>query len=134
MVAIPQNHPMLKEREMSCATNSIASTPLACAIVFPFRAKVVLTRGVSAGIFTTDCSVAIAIIPAVAGGAAPGSGTAVTGSPMVLTAANSATGTSASMTPSGANIGNEGDILTFTPSGSTGTTIGGTFSAVFQPA
>ena len=77
---------------------------------------------------------AVAIIAAVAGGTAPGSGTAITGSPLVLTASNSAAGTSASMTPTGANVANEGDLVTFTPSGSTGTTIGGTFGINVVPA
>lgn len=134
MVAIPGNHPLLKEQCFDASTNSIASTPLACVIRAPFRGKVVLCSGVSHGAFTTDCSVAVAIIAAAAAGAAPGAGTAITGSPMVLTAANSAAGTSITMVPTGANLVNEGDLISFTPSGSTGTTIGGTFSATIQPA
>ena len=133
-MALTLNHPTLKETRVHSTTNSIASTPLACAAIAPFRGKIVNIMGVSHGIFTSDCSVAVAIIPSVAGGSAPGSGTAVTGSPMTLTASNSALGTSTSFVPSGANLVNEGDLITFTPSGSTGTTIGGTFVAVIQPA
>jgi len=133
-MALPTPHPMLLERFYSASTNSIASTPLACAIRVPFRCRINLVTGVSHGAFTTDCSVAVAIIAAVAGGTAPGSGTAITGSPLVLTASNSAAGTSASMTPTGANVANEGDLVTFTPSGSTGTTIGGTFGINVVPA
>lgn len=133
-MALPNPHPMLKEVTVSASTNSIASTPLACVARAPFRGKIVKAGGVSHGIFTTDCSVAVAIIPVVAGGTAPGSGTAVTGSPLVLTASNSATGTSNSFIPTGANLVNEDDLIIFTPSGSTGTTIGGTFYAVIQPA
>lgn len=132
-MALPNTHPMLQERCYSTSTNSIASTPLACVIRAPFRCKVIQVTGVSHGAFTTDCSVAVAIIPSVAGGTAPGSGTAITGSPLVLTASNSAAGTSATMTPSGANIANEGDLISFTPSGSTGTTIGGTFGVCVVP-
>jgi len=132
-MALPNTHPMLQERCYSASTNSIASTPLACVIRAPFRCKVTQVTGVSHGAFTTDCSVAVAIIPSVAGGTAPGSGTAITGSPLVLTASNSAAGTSATMTPSGANIANEGDLISFTPSGSTGTTIGGTFGICVVP-
>jgi hypothetical protein len=133
-MALPDPHPFLRERYFDASTNSIASTPLACAIRAPFRCRIVKVGAVSHGAFTTDCSVAIAIVAAVAGGTAPGAGTAVTGSPLVLTASNSAAGTSATMTPSGANLMNEGDLLTFTPSGSTGTTIGGTFMAIVVPA
>jgi hypothetical protein len=133
-MALPINHPMLKEYVVSASTNSIASTPLACVARAPIRGKVVLISGVSHGAFTTDCSIAVAIITSVAGGTAPGGGTAITGSPMVLTASNSAAGTTNTMTPTGANFVNEGDLIMFTPSGSTGTTIGGTFAATIQAA
>lgn len=132
-MALPTPHPMLQERVLQSSTNSIASTPLACVARAPFRCRVFLVSGVSHGAFTTDCSVAVAIIPSVAGGTAPGAGTAITGSPMTLTASNSAAGTSATMTPTAANICNEGDLIMFTPSGSTGTTIGGTFYAHVVP-
>jgi len=133
-MTLPNTHPMLQERYLHTSTNSIASTPLAAVIRAPFRGKITLCTGVAHGGFTTDCSVAIAIIPVVAGGSAPGSGTAITGSPLVLTASNSAAGTSATMTPTAANLVNEGDLISFTPSGSTGTTIGGTFGIVLMPA
>lgn len=133
-MTLPNPHPMLKEVTVHTATNSIASTPLACSARAPFRGKIVKIGGVSHGIFTTDCSIAVAIITSVAGGTAPGGGTAVTGSPMTLTASNSALGTSASFVPTGANVVNEDDLITFTPSGSTGTTIGATFYAVIQAA
>jgi len=133
-MALTVNHPTLKEVTVSCSTNSIASTPLACLCRAPFRGKIVKVGGVSHGIFTTDCSIAVAIITSVAGGTAPTGGTTVTGSPFVLTAANSAAGTSNSMVPTGANNVNEDDLIMFTPSGSTGTTIGGTFYAVIQVA
>lgn len=133
-MALTVNHPTLKEQRVETATQSIASTPLACVAVAPFRGRIVNLGGVSHGAFTTDCSVAIAIIASVAGGTAPGSGTAVSGSPMVLTASNSAAGTSNALVPSAATFVNEGDLIMFTPSGSTGTTIGGTFYAVIQPA
>ena len=132
-MAIPNNH-TLQERVVHTTTNSIASTPLACVARAPMRGKIVKLGGVSHGIFTTDCSVAVAIITSVAGGTAPTGGTAVTGSPMVLTASNSAAGTSVTMIPTAANIVNEDDLIMFTPSGSTGTTIGGTFYAVIVPA
>lgn len=131
-MALPINHP-IDEQTLSTCTNSIATTPLACVIRVPFRGQISRFGAVSHGAFTTDCSIAVAIIsPATAAGAAPGAGTAVSGSPMTLTASNSAAGTNTSMTPTASTFVNEGDLIVFTPSGSTGATIGGTFSAVIQ--
>ncbi len=130
-MALPNNYPLYQDT-LTTTTNSIASTPLACAIRAPYRGTIVRIGAVSHGAFTTDCSVAVAIITSPVAGVAPGAGTAVTGSPMTLTASNSAAGTQTSMVPTGANVVNEGDIVVFTPSGSTGTTIGGTFTATFR--
>lgn len=130
-MALTTLHP-LTELVQQTSTNSIASTPLACVIRAAKRGTVVLLTGVSHGAFTTDCSVAVAIIASPTAGVAPGSGTAITGSPMILTAANSAAGTTISLVPTGANLVNEGDLIMFTPSGSTGTTIGGTFTATIR--
>lgn len=130
-MALPVPHP-LDEETFSTSTNSIASTPLAAVIRVPFRGQINRFGAVSHGAFTTDCSVAVAIIVAPTAGVAPGAGTAVSGSPMTLNATNSAAGTSTSMVPSANTFVNEGDLIMFTPSGSTGTTIGGTFSAVIQ--
>jgi hypothetical protein len=130
-MALPVNHP-IDEQTLSCSTNSIASTPLAAAVRAPFRGVISRFGAVSHGAFTTNCSIAVAIITPVADGTAPGSGTAVSGSPMTLAATNSAAGTSTSMVPSAVTVVNEGDLIVFTPSGSTGTTIGATFSAVIQ--
>ncbi len=130
-MALPVNHP-IDEQTLSCSTNSIASTPLAAAVRAPFRGVINRIGAVSHGAFTTNCSIAVAIITPVADGAAPGSGTAVSGSPMTLAATNSAAGTSTSMVPSAVTVVNEGDLIVFTPSGSTGTTIGATFSVTVQ--
>lgn len=132
-MALPNNHTFIELR-VSCSTNSIASTPLAACVRAPCRARIATLTAVSHGTFTTDCAIAVAIIVAPAAGAAPGAGTAVTGGAMTLTAANSAAGTTISSTPTAANFVNEGDIISFTPSGSTGTTIGATFTAILIPA
>jgi hypothetical protein len=133
-MALPSLHPLLHEQTFSTSTNSIASTPLACVTRAAFSGKVVKVTGVSHGIFTTDCSVAVAIIPSVAGGTAPGGGTAISGSPLVLTAASSAAGTSNVFVPTAETFVNEGDLIMFTPSGSTGTTIGGNFAVIIKSA
>lgn len=129
---LPENHPVGSERTLFTSTNSIATTPQACAVIAPFSGRLARVAGVAHGAFTGDCSIAVAIIPAVAAGTAPGAGTAISGSPMTLTAANSAAGTSTSMVPGTRTAITEGDLVVFTPSGSTGTTIGGTFSASFR--
>lgn len=131
-MALAVNH-RVDERVLSTSTNSIASTPLGAVVIAPIRGQLVLCRAVSHGAFTTDCSVAITTIPAVAGGTAP-TATAITGSPMTITASNSAAGTSASLVPGAVTIVNEGDMIKFLPSGSTGTTIGATFYAHIVPA
>lgn len=133
-MALTVNHPTLKEVTVYTCTNSMGSTPLAAVARVPFRGKIVKVGAVSHGIFTTDNSVAIAVIPSVAGGTAPGSGTAVSGSPMTLTASNSAAGTSTSLIPTALTAVNEDDLIMFTPSGSTGTTIGATYYATIQLA
>lgn len=133
-MALANTHNVLREETVFTCTNSIASTPLACVVPAPFNGYITQIVGVAHGAFTTNCSVALAIIPQVAGGTAPGGGTAITGSPLVLTASNSAAGTSTTMTPSALNFVNEGDLIMFTPSGSTGTTIGGTFMATIKRA
>lgn len=133
-MSLPNTHNILREDQAQTTTNSIAGTPLACVAVAPFNGYITNIRGVAHGSFTTNCSVAVAIILQPAAAAAPGSGTAVTGSPLILNATNSAAGTTASFVPSGANYVNEGDLIMFTPSGSTGTTIGGTFVATIARA
>lgn len=132
-MSYPVNH-SIAERTVSAVSFSIASTPLACAVIAPFSGRLDRLAGVSHGTFTANCSVAIAIIPAVAGGVAPGAGVAVSGSPMTLTASNSAAGTGVALVPGARTFVNEGDLIVFTPSGSTGTTIGGTFSATIARA
>jgi hypothetical protein len=123
MVAIPQAHPVLKERTIHCHTASCASTPIAAVMRLPFRGKAVKVGGVVEAAFTTDMSVAVAI-----------NGTAVTGSPFTITASGSAIGTMGTLVPSGANTFNEDDYMTFTPSGSTGSNVPCTFFADVQTA
>jgi hypothetical protein len=133
-MALTNTHNLLREETIYTCTNSIGATPLACVAVMPFNGYISQVQAVSHGTFVTDCSVAVKIITQVAGGTAPTAGTAVTGSPMTITAANSAAGTTAIMAPSGANFAFEGDLIAITPSGSTGTTIGCTFAVTVKRA
>lgn len=117
------NHPLLKEQTVQCHSASVGTTPVAAVTRVPFRGKAVKCGVVVGGAFTVDMSVAVAI-----------NGVAVTGSPFTVTAAGSGVGTIASFIPSGANAVNEDDVISFTPSGSTGTAVPGTFFAVIQAA
>lgn len=132
-MALPSNH-TLDEAVVYCHTASCGATPIAAVTRFPFRGKIIKCGSIAEAAFTTDMSVAVAIIPSVAGGTAPGAGTAVTGSPYTVTASNSAAGTTGTMTPTAANTGNEDDTILFTPSGSTGSNVPMTFFAVIKKA
>lgn len=132
-MSLPNNHTN-KEATIHCHTASSAASPIAAVMRAPFAGYVISVAGVVEAAFTTDMSVAVAIIAAVAGGTAPAAGVAMTGSPFTITASNSAIGTSTSLVPTGANFVNEGDLISFTPSGSTGTNIPATFSATIRRA
>ncbi len=122
-MALTVNHPTLKEQSVCCHTPSTASSPIAAYARAPFRGKIVKVGLVVNGAFTTDMSVAVAI-----------NGTAVTGSPFTVTASGSAAGTMGTLVPTGANSVNEDDYISFTPSGSTGSSITGHCFAVIQVA
>lgn len=130
-MALPIFHPLF-EAIVHCHSASVGATPIAAVARMPFKGTIVKVGLVVEAAFTTDMSVAVALIPSVAGGAAPGGGTALTGSPFTVTAANSAAGTTGSMIPTGANTCQEDDTLLFTPSGSTGSNVPGTFFAVIR--
>jgi hypothetical protein len=130
-MALPVAHP-LNEVTVHCHSASVGATPIAAVARVPFKGTITKVGLVVEAAFTTDMSVAVAVIPSVAGGTAPGSGTAVTGSPFTVTAANSAAGTTGTMVPTGANTCNEDDTIIFTPSGSTGSNVPGTFFATIR--
>jgi len=130
-MALPTAHP-LHEVTIHCHSASVGASPIAAVARVPSKGTIIKVGLVVEAAFTTDMSVAVALIPSVAGGAAPGAGTAVTGSPFTVTAANSAAGTTGTMVPTGANACNEDDTILFTPSGSTGTNVPGTFFAVIR--
>lgn len=134
-MALTVNHPTLKEQTIYAHSPSIASTPIVAVARSPYRGKVVKVGLVINGTITgAACSTAVAIIAKAADAAAPGAGTAITGSPFVVTDTNSAAGSSNFFIPSAANAINEDDLITFTPSGATGSAVTGTYYAVIQVA
>lgn len=134
MAGLTLNHPTLKEVTVFAHTPSIGSTPIAAITRVPFRGKVVKVGHVANGAWTGTLSHAVAIIASPADAAAPGAGTAITGSPFTQSATNSAAGSTNSFIPTGANAVNEDDLITFTPSGGTASSISGTYYAVIQVA
>ena len=102
--------------------SSIGGSPVATYIRVPFRTQVVLVDAVTHGSITTaDCSVAVAL-----------NGTAIAGSPFTIPVAGAAAGQVASMTPSSPVYANVDDVISFTPSGASGSGIAATFSAALK--
>jgi hypothetical protein len=139
-MALTVNHPTLKEQVVYAHTASCGASPIACAVRVPFRGKVVKVGQVLHGTITSaDCSTTVARITGIAlaaagAGAAPGSGTAITGSPLVTDESNSAAGTHNYFIPTGANNVIEDDLILFTPASASGTDIPCTYYAVIQVA
>lgn len=123
-MALTVNHPTLKEVVVHCHSASIGGTPAAAYARAPFRGKIVKVGVITGGTITTaDCSVATAI-----------NGTAITGGTVTATVSGAAAGQLFSAVPTAANAVIEDDVISFTPSGASGSSIPGTFFAVIQTA
>ncbi len=120
-MALTLNHPLLKEQTVWCHSASIGATPIAAATQAQFRGKVIEVGCVPSGVLTSSNSNAFAI-----------NGTAMTGSPFVMVSTGAGIGVATSAVPSGANLVNQGDYLTFTPSGGAGVAVPGMYYAVIQ--
>jgi hypothetical protein len=120
-MALPSLHPLLKEQTVQAFTVSCATSPIAAVARASFRGTLRKVGLVVTAAFTTDMSVAVAI-----------KGTAVGGSPFTVTAASSALGTTASLVCTSPCEVNEDDIVSFTPSGSTGTAVAAACFAVIK--
>jgi len=120
-MALPVNEPN-NEAVVSCKTASVATSPAAAYCVAPVKGRVVRTFGVLEGTITTA---AAAIAVAINGGANIGA----------LSIPVGGAGTAAGDAPSAAGVAKdvqEGDVISFTPSGATGTSISATFHAVIR--
>lgn len=118
---LPIPHP-LNEVVVYAFSPSVGGTPIAARAVSPVRGKVIKTGSVLyAAITTADATVAVAI-----------NGAAVTGGGFTIPQASSAAGDVASAVPTAANNINEGDQISFTPSGASGTTVGANFYAIIR--
>lgn len=131
-MTLPNPHPTLREVTVYCHTASFGTTPIAGNVRAPFRGRIVKLGCVVNLAFTGTLTVTPAIIPVAADAAAPGAGTAITGGSFTMSATNSASGSSNSVVPTGANLVNEDDIINFVPSGASATTGAASFYAVIQ--
>jgi hypothetical protein len=121
IMALPELHPV-SEATLQAFSRSIGATPEAAYLRVPFRCKVMKVGCVTQGTITTaDATVATAI-----------NGVAITGGSITVTIAGAAAGQVFTATPSGANVANEDDVVSFTPSGASGANIGGQFFAVLR--
>lgn len=122
-MTIPSVRPV-NEWVVSCKTASVGASPAAAYCVAPVKGHVVRTYAVLEGTITTaPAAIAVAI---------NGNGDIGTGA---LALAVGGAGTAASDAPANANNAaavNEGDVLSFTPSGASGSNIPANFHAVIR--
>lgn len=118
-MALTELHP-LSEVQVPAFSTSIGATPIVANARAPFRGKILKVGVIQNGAVTGTAAVAVAV-----------NGTAVTGGALSVTAGSA--GTLFSATPTGANDVNEDDVISFTPSGATGT-VQGHFFAVIRRA
>lgn len=120
-MALPIKEP-LNETPVFAVTTSCATTPVAAITIAPVKGRIVRTFAVSYGTTTGTIAVAIATTSSPSG---------ITSGLVIPAGAGSLSDTD-NPTPATAIYVNEGDVITFTPSGGTGATIGATFCAVIR--
>jgi hypothetical protein len=121
-MALPNVRPV-NEWVVTAKTASVGTTPAAAWCVAPVKGKIVRTYAVLEGTITGTAAIAVGIN----GGADIGTGG--------LSIAAGAAGTGASDAPTnsaGAALVNEGDFISFTPSGAGGPNVPATFHAVIR--
>lgn len=120
-MALPNPHP-LNEVVVYAHSPSVGGTPITARAVSPVRGKVIKTGSVLYGAITTaDAAIAVAI-----------NGTAVTGGGFTITQSGSAAGDVDEGYPTAVNAINEGDQISFTPSGASGASIAANFYAIIR--
>jgi hypothetical protein len=121
-MALPNVRPV-NEWVVTAKTASVGTTPVAAWCVAPVKGKIVRTYAVLEGTITGTAAIAVAIN----GGVDIGTG--------ALGIAAGGAGTGASDAPANAANNaavNEGDFISFTPSGATGSSVPATFHAVIR--
>src|SRR5262245_6036250 len=122
-MALPELHP-INEVTVQAFSRSIGASPEAAYLRAPFRGRILKLGCVTQGVITTaDATIATAI-----------NGSAISGGAITVTVAGVAAGQHFSATPTAARDVVEDDVISFTPSGASGATIGGQLYAVFERA
>jgi hypothetical protein len=122
-MSLPTPHPFT-EAQIGAHSASIGASAAAAYARVPFRGKLKQVGVVANGVITTaDCSIAVAI-----------NSIAISGSPFTLPVAGAAAGQLATLVPTADTGVNEDDVISFTPSGASGSSIGGSFFAVVRRA
>jgi hypothetical protein len=120
-MAIPGNHPILKEAFRSVYCSSIGGTPVSAYIRAPFNARIGTIAVMPQGAITTaDCAFAVAV-----------NGTTNANLAGTLPVSGAAAGTAASWIPAILTYVAEGDTIKFTPSGASGSNIAADISINF---
>jgi hypothetical protein len=122
-MAYPTTH-KLTTVHLNAHSPSIGASPIAAYIRAPFRGTLEKVAVVANGTITTaDCSIAVAL-----------NGTAISGSPFLLPVSGAGAGEVASLVPTAKTYVNEDDYISFSPSGASGASITGTFTATIKQA
>jgi hypothetical protein len=119
-MTLPVNEP-LNEIVVSCKTASVGTSPAAAFAVAPVKGRIVRTFAVLEGTITGTATILVAIN----GGGNIGA----------LALAAGAAGTATSDAPAAAGVARdvqEGDVISFTPTGATGAGIPAQFHAVIR--
>jgi hypothetical protein len=124
-MALPELHP-LNEVMISCESASIGATPANAYMRVPVRGKIIKVGCVTKGAITTaDGTETFATNNT-------GSFANITGGAVTVTVSGAAAGQHFSAVPTAANDVNEDDVVRITPSGASGSSIGGFFYAVIR--
>lgn len=121
-MSLPGNH-TVNTTYLTAYSASVGGTPLAVYFRVPFRCRILQVGGVLRGAITTaDASVACAV----------NAGTAFT--TLTLTQSGSAAGSSFTQTPASPSYANQDDVVSFTPSGASGSSIACDFMLTIRRA
>lgn len=123
-MALPSNFPF-SDVVLSEGSTSIATSPVPAVMVATCPGILRKVFGASNGTTTGTITIAVSI----------NGGSDITGGALTIAAGAGGNNPGLDLPKVGANANyvNEGDIITFTPSGGTGASIAGAFSAVIRP-
>lgn len=122
-MALPNNR-TFNSADLTTFSSSVGGTPVVAYVRAPFRAKVLCFTGILRGAITTaDGTITVAV-----------NGTTI--GTFTITQSGSAAGQLFKGNPTTVALSyvNEDDVISFTPSGASGTTIGMDFSVSFREA